>query len=320
MLNRVLGNHRQILALNELHYFGDLWSPGSKVSPLNDAELKTLAAHLLARQKHGIWRGTPTETERQQATDIVAQLDDGQKNGRDLFAAVVDWIAKKHRKTIVTEQTPRNIFYASHLLDHYPDAFVIQLVRDPRAVLASQKGRWRRKWLGGANTPWSEIIRVWANYHPITMSKLWKKSVEAGLCLASHPHFMSLRFEDLVSDPQSHIEKICTFLDVEYQPGMDHVPQVGSSSRHNVDDKRGISTDVLQAWRNGLTPGEVAFCEGITKVMMARYGYQPTTNHMPLLSAAAISALYPLHLLGVLITNPKRAAIQLRAYLHKNKV
>ncbi len=319
MLNRVLGNHSRILALNELHYFGDLWSPGSKVSPLDDTKLKTIAAHLLARQSHGIWRGTPTETEKQQAADIVAQLDDSQKNGRDLFAAVVDWIANQHGNTIVTEQTPRNIFYARHLLDHYPDALVIQLVRDPRAVLASQKGRWRRKWLGGANTPWPEIIRVWANYHPITISKLWKKSVEAGLCLASHPRFMSLRFEDLVSDPQSQIEKICTFIGVEYQPGMSNVPQVGSSSRHNVGDKQGISTDALQAWRNSLSPGEVAFCEGLTKAMMARYGYQPMTSKLPLLSATAISALYPLHLLGVLITNPKRAAIQLRAYFNKNE-
>lgn len=318
MMNRVLGNHSQILALNELHYFGDLWAPGPKITPLNDTELRTMAARLLARHTHGIWQGAPSEMETRQASEIVAQLDDGQKNGRDLFCAVIDRIASEHDKSIISEQTPRNIFYAHLLLEYYPDAYVIQLVRDPRAVLASQKGRWRRKWLGGKNTPWAETIRVWANYHPITMCKLWRKSVQAGLPLASHPRFMGLRFEDLVSSPQSYIEKICGFLGIEYQPGMENVPQIGSSSRNNIENRRGISADVLQAWKNNLTTGEIAFCEKITADMMSKYEYQPVTSRIPLFSTAYILLLFPLHLLGVIITNPKRALIQLRAYFNKS--
>ena len=55
MLNRVLGNHSQIAALNELHYFGDLWQPGLGHTSLPKNELKRIASTLLHRHNHGIW-------------------------------------------------------------------------------------------------------------------------------------------------------------------------------------------------------------------------------------------------------------------------
>lgn len=319
MLNRVLGNHTHITALNELHYFGDLWQPDLGYTSLPLSKLKQIASALITRHHHGIWQSDASKNDTEVAEKIIESLDKNQLNGINLFYATMSWIAHENNCEIISEQTPRNIFYARHLLDHYPDAFVVQLVRDPRAVLASQKGRWRRKWLGGKNMPWIETIRSWANYHPITMCKLWKKSVQTGLPLASHPRFMSLRFEDLVSNPQIQIENICSFLGVEYQPGMEDVPQVGSSSRNNIDNKRGISTEVLQAWKNNLTMGEIAFCERITAAMVYKYDYQPVTGRIPLFSTAFILMLFPLHLLGVIITNPKRALIQFRAYYNKNE-
>ena len=316
MLNRVLGNHSQVIALNELHYFGDIWKPGAGVS-LSTKELEGMAAQLIARYYRGIWGGLFTDEDRKQAIEIVSKLRPEQKNGWAIFSAVMEWISEVQGKNCISEQTPRNIFYASALLDNYPDSYVVQMVRDPRAVLASQKGRWRRKWLGGDNIPWLEIVRVRANYHPITMCKLWKKAIHASIALSEHPRFTALCFESLVASPEKELVELCSFLGLSYEPDMDNVPLVGSSNKKNHDNRKGISSDVLDTWKNKLSSGEIALCEYICRNEMAYYGYKPVTNNIPLISVLMNLIFFPVHLVGVVITNPKRAMIQLRAYLRK---
>lgn len=46
------------------------------------------------------------------------------------------------------------------------------MVRDPRDVLLSQKYKWKIRFLGANNIPYREVLRCWANYHPIAIAKL----------------------------------------------------------------------------------------------------------------------------------------------------
>ena len=62
-----------------------------------------------------------------------------------VFAAAVHQLAQAAGKSIPCEQTPRYIFYARALLEIYPTAQIVHMVRDPRAVMASQKMRWQRR-------------------------------------------------------------------------------------------------------------------------------------------------------------------------------
>ena len=184
MLNRVLGAHENILGMNELHYFGDIWNPADN-KPLNDEDAVRLASWILARQVNGIWGKKPGLVETQKAEELLRALS-GDVTGMDVYAHVVASFATQAGKRIACEQTPRNVFYAGHILEKQKNAKVIQLIRDPRAVIASQKNRWKRKKLGGTNTPWSEVVRVWMNYHPYTMTKLWMKAANAGEALKGH--------------------------------------------------------------------------------------------------------------------------------------
>ncbi len=317
MLNRVLGNHSQIAALNELHYFGDLWQPDLNTTNIAADELKQITSTLLHRHHHGIWGGNPNNKDDVLAEKIVKSLDESQRNGIDLFYTIMEWIANDQSCEIISEQTPRNIFYTKQLLENYENSNVIQLVRDPRAVLSSQKNRWKRKWLGGKNTPWSEVIRVWINYHPITITKLWAKATKAGTQLTDHPRFLSVKFEDLASNPHKEVRKICDFLSIEYQQEMEKVPHVGSSIKTNAEHKQGISADTLNSWKSTLTRGEIAICEYLTKSYMDKYNYTPVSDKVPLLSVIFYLLIFPLHLLGVVLINPRRVWIQLKAGLTK---
>jgi hypothetical protein len=311
MLNRVLGTHDRILGMNELHYFGDLWDP-SDTEPKSPEERARLAASLIARQARGIWGSGPGGEELERGRRLADELP-RDANGMALYAHVVRALALDQGKTIACEQTPRNIFYARRLLDLEPEARVIQLVRDPRSVIASQKNRWRRKKLGGSNIPWREIVRVWFNYHPHTMAKLWLRAADAGDGLVGHPRFLQVRFEDLVATPEEVVPAICAFVGVEFQPGMLEVPIVGSSQRQDKG-QRGFSKESIESWKGTLSPAEVWMIERVAGAAMQRHGYR-LSGRSPGLGAAGLLVRYPVHLAGVILSNPHRAWIQARAVL-----
>lgn len=319
MLSRVLGNHSRILGLNELHYFGDLWDPAGGFGRIEKSRLESLAAALFARQAQGVWGQGPTESDFQRAEKLVEQLQPEQCTAAGVFAEALGQLSTEAGKEMTCEQTPRNIFYAQRILDAFPNARVIHMIRDPRAVLASQKNRWRLRRLGGKHIPLSEAIRTWFNYHPVTMCRLWVNASEAALRLLEHPRFMILRFEDLVEDPERYVRKLCDFVGVKFEPDMLVVPQWGSSNVPRRLEKQGISTEMLHQWEEVLTDGEVLVTEIMTRPLMGRFSYKPnSTSERRFMTLFSYMLRYPVHLAGVVLTNPRRAWIQLKAMLQSN--
>ena len=95
------------------------------------------------------------------------------------------------------------------------------------------------------------------------------------------------------------------------------VPQVGSSSRANTENSRGVSPDSIDSWRDQITEGEAYICEKINGAAMAEFGYKLNNNSLPTFSLLYNALLFPIHALGVVLTNPGRAIVQLRAYMNK---
>ena len=56
-----------------------------------------------------------------------------------LFSAFLYHEATENGKTFPCDQTPRNVFYIKDILELYPEARIINMIRDPRDVLLSQK-------------------------------------------------------------------------------------------------------------------------------------------------------------------------------------
>lgn len=320
LLSRVLGNHSTILGLNELQYFGELRNVDDCTDILSDTECSRLAAVLLARQARDFWTDGPTREERRCAAELVAEWPPASRTGAGVYARTVAWLAAQAGKTRVSEQTPRNIFYARRLLELYPEARVVHMVRDPRAVLASQKNRWQMRRLGGKNVPISEVVRLWFNYHPVTMSRLWSGATDAALALESHPRVRLLRFEDLVDDPEQTVRDLCDWLELDFEPGMLDVPQWGSSNIRHESAGRGVSQAMVAKWKEVLNPGEIRISERLTAKHLDRFGYARVNPDGSVASTLMMMLVrYPVHVAGVLLSNPKRAWIQLRAVLRSGR-
>jgi hypothetical protein len=320
MLARLLGAHSSVLTFNELHYFGSLWDPYDSSRVCSERELADLAATLLARQTNGLWGGRPTNVERAWGWRLVQTLPPEQCTPAGLFAAALRRLAEDAGRRFACEQTPRNIFYARRLLELYPNAHVVHIVRDPRAVLASQKNRWKLRRLGASHLPMAEMLRNRVNYHPLTMGKLWANATEEALRLVGHPRFMMVRFEDLAADPEAGARRLCNLLDLKFEPGMLEIPRWGSSNLESDSDRKGVSTEVVGKWRDTLSAGDALICEKITSRLMQRLGYSPEfLGRTGTLSALPSLISYPLHVAGVVALNPGRAWVQLQAMIRTRR-
>ena len=316
MLSRVLNQHSELLGLHELHIFGDIISPADLTkTPSEKDQIDTLAT-ILHRQDKNIWQAGSNVNELDNAKDIVENLDQSTRRYADLYLAACDKFTEEAGKQIACEQTPRNIFYAKELLDAMPQAHVIHMLRDPRAVLASQKSKWSRNFLGTSKMPFWEVVRTWCNYHPITLSKLWCKANQIAIGMSDHPRFHILRFESVLENPQQKVSELCDFLGVEFEPEMLEISVIGSSHLSTKEDKKGIAKEAANNWLKTLTPGERQICEKINAQPMQHFNYETAENQeKSMLSVAMSMVRYPVHVLGVLLTNPRRAMIQLKALL-----
>ena len=314
MLNRVLGNHSAVLGLNELHFFGTMWDPYSQPRVLSTEEAIRIGAYLLARIRRGVWGGEADKQDIADAQKLLMAKDNSQWTAPLVFEHVLQEEARINGATHVTEQTGRNLFYAHKLLELYPDARVIHLVRDPRAILFSQKNRWRKNRLG-TKVPLTNVLRVFVNYHPFTITKLWKKSAEIAQTLDTNSRYLRLFYENLVSKPDESVRALCQFLGLEFETNMLSVPQVGSSIKAHNMEKLGLSAEFANQWRGRLPRSDIAVCEFLAKDAMHQFGYDFYLKHPHYLSMLGPLIKFPFHAFGAILINPKTVLLYMRSII-----
>ena len=227
LVSRIVARNEKVAWLREQHYFGDIVPVDSAQQVLSAGQATQTVAWISARYREDLWNARIETCDRTFAQQLVKQLPATDLTAYNLFLRATTALTSTTSPHIPCEQTPRNIFYAHNLLEAYPEARIIHVVRDPRAVLASQKNRWAMRANGNDGVPLSETVRVRMNYHPFTVTRLWNSANAKAQELKQHPRFCIVRFEDLTSDPQTTIRRVCQFLHLEYSAQMLDVPQWG---------------------------------------------------------------------------------------------
>lgn len=274
MLGRVFGIHSQVHTFGELHFF-EHQVDAATVSERSVWDVKrriALLERLLTTSRDGFFAKVAPGAYRTEVEHILSNV-----TGEDPVSAYESFLCyetQRNGKVIPCEQTPRYLFFVKEILDALPDVFVINMVRDPRDVLLSQKNKWRRRFLGAKNIPLREAFRAWVNYHPYTIAKLWVAAVRTAAQFEGHPRFISIRFEDLLLQPEATVVRLCEFAGIDFEPGMLGVPQVGSSTGHDRPERRGIDGDRSGRWRRGrLTAVELDICQQVAGAEMRGLGY-----------------------------------------------
>lgn len=136
--------------------------------------------------------------------------------------------AQRRGKAIWAEKTPNNIYCAAQFLDAYPEGRFIQVLRDGRDVCMSLNRR--------------------RNFSPSKAVSRWISAVEAGLRIADHDRVYTLRYENLVHDPESTLKSVLEWLGLSFEPSMLDFTAKNEISVHGYAEQP-IHSDSAFRWK-----------------------------------------------------------------------
>ena len=310
MMGRILGKHPSVYTFGELHFFGQLCAPPFSSESRKEA-LEELASQLYCIQREGYrTHGNPRRF-LSEAQLFLERLTPYPETQAALFEAFLYHVAAENGGTIPCDQTPRNVFYIADILQLYPKARIINMIRDPRDVLLSQKKKWKRRFLGGSDLPIKETFRDWVNYHPITISYIWRTAVTAAEQFLQHERVTSIYFEELLAHPKATIEHLCDFVGITYTDAMRQVPQVGSSVAEDQPQQLGINPHRAHRWDRDTTTGELSSAEiylnqTITAALMEIHNYSRVPVRPNIASLTLHLLTFPVKLVGAFLFNLDR--------------
>ncbi len=167
----------------------------------------------------------------------------------------------------VEKSTSNEVRWAA-MAELFPDARLVQLVRDPRAIFASRKQRLMNRY------GWH------AKAHRLTRE--WNRSAREIPRLRRDPaRFLVIRYEDLVKNPEEMIEAVCRLggfavSDQLFEPTRAGVGWQGNSSFQTTFDT--ITATAVDQWKNYLTPHEIWWIEWHCRRGMELAGYALQTR------------------------------------------
>lgn len=199
-------------------------------------------------------------------TELEALVDrfEGCANHTSIFCAVHSLVARTKGKTRWVEKTPTHVYYVDDIVASIPNAVFVEMVRDPRDILASKKTRRRRaKEELRSGDRGGSIRRLALAYDPFLDTVSWKSAVRAGRkAAARYPdRFMRLRYEDLLVKPEGAIDHVCDFLGLVFEKEMLQLSGRGGAEPEKNINKRGVDPTRTGRWRRVLTPLDVAACQ-----------------------------------------------------------
>ena len=186
-----------------------------------------------------------------------------------LLATCFVMFADKEGKPRWGDKRPMYAERLATMLELFPSAHFIHVVRDPRACVASLRK------LG------------WFEGHIPPMAELWERSlngVQRCRRTLAPDQLLEVRYEDLVSDPERIAPQVAAFAGItadesavesmlryhEYDETRDE--QYHSNLRRPIDPSR------ISEWQDALSAEEIAFVEQATRPLMLRWGYEPVAD------------------------------------------
>lgn len=265
LLGRIIASSDCVYTFEELHFFEGLVT-SQEIQEEHKVDLdvaKKIAIRLLTSAEKNIFEPSDNKRWESTAIEIIESISGNLTYGK-IYINVLKWYANSKYCSAMCEQTPRYIFALDDVFKVFPNARVVNMVRDPRDVLLSQKNKWRTFSHGLWDMPLHEALRVWSNYSPIIQSLMWRSCVNRAETYLDDERILTVRFEDLVSSPEHTIKKICEHTFLNYSGKMLEVEKVGSSIKSDKKGEMGIDESYSFRWKQGgLSFLETSVCEFI---------------------------------------------------------
>jgi protein-tyrosine sulfotransferase len=168
----------------------------------------------------------------------------------DAFAEHVRRDAGKARWA---EKTPMNIRYLDWIMEHFPEASIVHIIRDGRDVVCSMREHPDWRWVDGA---WQKVLVP----RPLdTYAQRWLTDTNAGIAWRDDPRYVEIRYEDLVEDVPGVLQHVCdgigVSLDAEWLAAVRR-PARAVGATGSPDYEGALSSASVGRWREDLKDSE----------------------------------------------------------------
>lgn len=254
LLGALLGAHPACLTTPESQFKTDALE-GIGV-PENSAELQAVLQRALKMRSLSRWDLDETAL-------LHVEEDPGQNYAGLLHKLVVAYGSCVGQSSfdLWIDHTPKNIRCLSTLFALFPEGRAIHIVRDGRGVAASV------------------MPLDWGPNTVISAAHWWVHHMAFGLAAESFfggDRVLRVSYDDLVSDPQRELERICAWLDIEYVADMRRGGGFKYASglfRYHALIHEAPDASRASAWRQSLSARQIKTFENRTSDFLPSLGY-----------------------------------------------
>jgi len=265
LLQYMLRSHSALsLPTGESHFFIPLYRNASQYGDLSQADnvrrvlqaMEGQSAEFLYTDLHGLKFDVDTLTQ-----EFTAE---GRRTMRDIITGLFEKNAAGEGKPRWGDKTPYYVLHLTKLLDWWPDAQIIHIIRDGRDVALSMFAR-------------RHDFRAYNTYH---VAKQWQQYVESGhemgqLLPASQ--YLELRYEDMIGDQKSALQRICSFLGETYSDELLDYKKSGEAGKTPLLQKP-VQKSNRDKWKHEMTPWQIRVFESATADTLKQFGYTLSTS------------------------------------------
>jgi len=163
------------------------------------------------------------------------------------------------------DKTPLNVESMEGILDIFPQAKFIHLLRDGVDVVHS----------------WAGLEKYAGEF--VAAARRWKSAVTAAHDFEEHhpEQFLEVRYEDLCQAPKTALHKVCSFIDLSYEEDMlsrsDHFSEMetAQSIDHYQNAFESITTKSIGKGRRGLDSEQKGAIKPLLDAKLTDLGYAP---------------------------------------------
>ncbi len=170
----------------------------------------------------------------------------------------------------IGDKNPRYTFFISQLIRIFPDAKFIHLIRDYRANALTITNAARD--IGEIKSVPVAIAR-WKYYNSI-IDKMKRKLPQ---------RFSTVRYEDLIVEPEKMLRNLCEFVGVEfnadmlnYEGRMESYFHDPAFSKLHQSLKKPFNISKISEWQKKLSRRDIIICETMAAGYGEKYNYQPS--------------------------------------------
>lgn len=165
--------------------------------------------------------------------------------------------ARQSGKRLYGDKTPSYMVHIVFLADTFPVAKFIHIVRDPRDYCLSIRKAWGKHMVRAAQR-WNDDLAL----------------CRGDAATLAADRYLEVRYEDLLSDPERVLTRVCAFLEVAFERPMLSLERPAE----NLGDTKAAAHIVASnagKWADALAERDILAIERVAGAQMACLGYEP---------------------------------------------